>query len=161
MTTNTPFEPLEDTKSIRQFMTAFGQTVRDTPTTDVTPQERTLRGALVLEELLELLQALGLSISLGEGATGKITNPKDFVLTPIEGEDINLVEVADALADLIVVTKGGGLTFGVPVDQIVVETVGPSNMSKLGADGKPIYNPVTGKVIKGPNFQEPDISKYL
>lgn len=161
MTTVTKFEPLRDTETIREFMTAFGQTVRETPTTDVTPQERILRGALVLEELLELLQALGLSISLGPGATGKITNPKDFTLEIIEGEEIDLTLVADALADLVVVTKGGGLTFGVPVDQIVVEEVGPSNMSKLGEDGKPIHNPVTGKVVKGPNFVEPDISKYL
>lgn len=152
---------LADTTAIREFMEAYGQTVRDEPTTDVTDQERVLRGALVIEEALELLQALGLDVEFGPGTQGEITNAKDFTLTINPEKEIDLVETADALADLDVVVKGGGLTFGIPVDEIVIYEVGPSNMSKLGEDGKPILHPVTGKVLKGPNFVEPVISKYL
>lgn len=152
---------LPDTASIRQFMQAYGQTVRNEPTTGVTPQERILRGALVLEEAFELLQALGLKTTLGEGVQGDITNPKDFALEIDPEKAIDLVETADAFADLIVVTKGGSETFGIPLDTIVLDEVGPSNMSKLGADGKPIFHPETGKVLKGPNFVQPDIAKYL
>jgi len=89
---------------------------------------RGMRRALILEEVAEYLQA--------------------------EIDD-DLVEVADALADLVYVAIGAAITYGVPFDRIFNE-VQRSNMSKLGRDGKPIYRE-DGKVLKGPDFYEPDI----
>jgi len=89
---------------------------------------RGMRRALILEEVAEYLQA--------------------------EIDD-DLVEVADALADLVYVAIGAAITYGVPFDKIFNE-VQRSNMSKLGRDGKPIYRE-DGKVLKGPDFYEPDI----
>src|SRR6056300_1432631 len=74
-------------------------------------------------------------------------------------EDNNLVEVADALTDLLYVIYGAGHAYGIDLDSCFLE-VHNSNMSKLGEDGKPIYRD-DGKVLKGPNFFEPDLEKVL
>ena len=74
-------------------------------------------------------------------------------------QDKNLLEVADALTDILYVTYGAGHAFGIDLDKCF-EEVQNSNMSKLGEDGKPIYNDA-GKVMKGPNYFKPDLSKYL
>jgi len=74
-------------------------------------------------------------------------------------QDKNLLEVADALTDILYVTYGAGHAFGIDLDKCF-EEVQNSNMSKLGEDGKPIYNEA-GKVMKGPNYFKPDLSKYL
>ena len=71
----------------------------------------------------------------------------------------DLLEVADALTDILYVTYGAGHAFGIDLDKCF-EEVQNSNMSKLGEDGKPIYNEA-GKVMKGPNYFKPDLSKYL
>ena len=71
----------------------------------------------------------------------------------------DLVEVADALTDLLYVTYGAGHAFGINLDDCFNE-VQNSNMSKLGTDGKPIYNDA-GKVMKGPNYFKPDLSKFI
>ena len=71
----------------------------------------------------------------------------------------NLVEVADALTDLLYVTYGAGHAFGIDLDKCFNE-VQDSNMSKLGKDGKPIYNEI-GKVMKGPNYFKPNLSKFI
>ena len=71
----------------------------------------------------------------------------------------NLTEVADALTDMLYVTYGAGHTFGIDLDKCFDE-VQNSNMSKLGKDGKPIFNEF-GKVMKGPNYFKPDLSKYI
>jgi len=71
----------------------------------------------------------------------------------------DIVEVADALADLLYVTYGMAHEFGIPIDE-VFEEVQSSNMSKLGGDGKPIYRE-DGKVLKGPNFRPPEIEGVL
>ena len=71
----------------------------------------------------------------------------------------NIVEIADALTDILYVTYGAGHAFGINLDKCFDE-VQNSNMSKLGNDGKPIYNE-TGKVMKGPNYFKPDLSKFL
>lgn len=71
-------------------------------------------------------------------------------------ENGNLTAVADALTDLLYVVYGAGLVFGIDLDK-TFEEVHNSNMSKLGEDGKPIYRE-DGKVLKGPNFKEPDFS---
>ena len=81
----------------------------------------------------------------------------DELKKAIQEEDI--VEVADALTDILYVTYGAGHAFGIDLDQCFNE-VQNSNMSKLGDDGKPIYNE-NGKVMKGPNYFKPDLSKYI
>ena len=73
--------------------------------------------------------------------------------------DNNIVEVADALADILYVTYGSGHAFGIDLDKCFNE-VQESNMSKLDSEGKPIFNEY-GKVMKGPNYFKPDLSKFL
>lgn len=78
----------------------------------------------------------------------------------IDAEEADdMVEVADALADMIYIAYGTALSYGIPLDEVLAE-VQRSNMSKLGEDGKPIYRE-DGKVLKGPNFSEPDIKSIL
>ena len=74
-------------------------------------------------------------------------------------DEKDLLEVADALTDILYVTYGAGHAFGINLDKCFDE-VQSSNMSKLGEDGKPIYNEA-GKVMKGPNYFKPDLSKYI
>ena len=74
-------------------------------------------------------------------------------------KDKDIKEVADALTDILYVTYGAGHAFGIDLDKCFQE-VQDSNMSKLGSDGKPIYNE-SGKVMKGPNYFEPNLTQYL
>ena len=74
-------------------------------------------------------------------------------------KDKDIKEVADALTDILYVTYGAGHAFGIDLDKCF-EEVQNSNMSKLGSDGKPIYNE-SGKVMKGPNYFEPNLTQYL
>ena len=74
-------------------------------------------------------------------------------------KDNDILEVADALTDILYVAYGAGHAFGIDLDKCFNE-VQQSNMSKLGSDGKPIYNEF-GKVMKGPNYFKPDLSKFL
>jgi predicted HAD superfamily Cof-like phosphohydrolase len=118
-------------KSVKKFMQTFGQEVKDKAEF---PNEKTvqLRYELIKEELQELEQA-------------------------IKEKDIK--EVADALTDILYVTYGAGHAFGIDLDKCFNE-VQQSNMSKLGIDGKPIYNE-NGKIMKGPNYFKPDLNKIL
>ena len=113
------------------FMKTFGQEVKDKPSFS-TDKINKLRLDLIKEELNELTEAM---------------NNKD------------LLEVADALTDILYVTYGAGHAFGINLDKCF-EEVQNSNMSKLGADGKPIYNE-KGKVMKGPNYFKPDLNKFV
>ena len=113
------------------FMKTFGQDVKTKPSFS-TDKINKLRIDLIKEELDELSEAM---------------NNKD------------LLEVADALTDILYVTYGAGHAFGIDLDKCFDE-VQNSNMSKLGADGKPIYNE-SGKVMKGPDYYKPDLSKFL
>ena len=113
------------------FMKTFGQEVKNKPSFS-TDKINKLRLDLIKEELSELTDAM---------------NNKD------------LLEVADALTDILYVTYGAGHAFGVNLDKCFDE-VQKSNMSKLGEDGKPIYNEA-GKVMKGPSYFKPDLSKFL
>tara|TARA_B100001996_G_scaffold318811_1_gene262477 strand:- start:1628 stop:2002 length:375 start_codon:yes stop_codon:yes gene_type:complete len=117
--------------SVKKFMEKFGQEVKTKPEF---PSEKIvkLRYDLIKEELDEFEQAL---------------------------KDKNLEEVADSLADILYVTYGAGHAFGIDLDKCFDE-VQRSNMSKLGADGKPIYNE-DGKVMKGPKYFKPDFSKFV
>ena len=113
------------------FMTTFGQEVKKKSELS-SDKINLLRLSLIQEELDELTKAI---------------NEND------------ILEVADALTDILYVTYGAGHAFGVDLDKCFDE-VQKSNMSKLGDDGKPIYNE-NGKVLKGPNYFKPDLSKFL
>ena len=113
------------------FMSTFGQEVKKK--SELSSEKiNSLRLSLIQEELDELTKAI---------------NEND------------ILEVADALTDILYVTYGAGHAFGVDLDKCFDE-VQRSNMSKLGEDGKPIYNE-SGKVMKGPNYFKPDLSKFL
>jgi predicted HAD superfamily Cof-like phosphohydrolase len=116
---------------VGKFMQTFGQEVQTSPKI---PKYATqmLRLSLILEEYTELEDAIA------EGH--------------MEG-------IADALTDILYVTYGAGHAFGIDLDKCF-EEVQRSNMSKLGADGKPIYRD-DGKIMKGPNYSEPDLRKVL
>ncbi len=113
------------------FMKTFGQEVKTKPSFS-TDKINKLRVDLIKEELSELTEAM---------------NNKD------------LLEVADALTDILYVTYGAGHAFGINLDKCF-EEVQNSNMSKLDENGKPIYNE-HGKVMKGPNYFKPDLSKFV
>ena len=113
------------------FMKTFGQEVKLKPSFS-TDKINKLRLDLIREELNELKEAM---------------NNKD------------LLEVADALTDILYVTYGAGHAFGINLDKCF-EEVQNSNMSKLDVNGKPIYND-HGKVMKGPNYFKPDLSKFV
>ena len=118
-------------EKVKLFMNTYGQEVKDKAEfSDVKTNK--LRIDLIKEELEELTQAMN---------------------------DKNLLEVADALTDILYVTYGAGHAFGINLDKCFDE-VQNSNMSKLGEDGKPIYNE-SGKVMKGPNYFKPDLLKFI
>ena len=112
-------------------METFGQMVRTKPQF---PDKKTmqLRFNLIEEELNELEQAM---------------------------QTRNLKEIADALTDILYVTYGAGYAYGIDLDKCFKE-VQRANMSKLGEDGKPIYNE-KGKVMKGPNYSEPNLKQFV
>jgi len=116
---------------VGEFMNAFGQEVK-TKAEFPSNDVQNLRVDLIAEELNELKDAINQN---------------------------NLVEVADALTDLLYVVYGAGHAYGIQLDTCFHE-VHASNMSKLGADGKPIYRE-DGKVLKGPNFFEPELVEIL
>ena len=118
-------------EKVKLFMKTYGQEVKDKAGFSDAKTNK-LRIDLIKEELEELTTAM---------------------------QDENLLEVADALTDILYVTYGAGHAFGIDLDKCF-EEVQNSNMSKLGEDGKPIYNDA-GKVMKGPNYFKPDLSKYL
>ena len=113
------------------FMKTFGQEVKDKPSFS-TEKINNLRVSLIEEELKELKDAM---------------------------ESKDLLEVADALTDILYVTYGAGHAFGINLDKCFQE-VQNSNMSKLDQNGKPIYNE-KGKVMKGPNYFKPDLTKFV
>ena len=118
-------------EDVKTFMKTFGQMIRTTPQF---PDEETmqLRYDLIKEELNELEQAM---------------------------KTKNLKEIADALTDILYVTYGAGYAYGINLDKCFKE-VQRANMSKLGIDGKPIYNE-KGKVMKGPNYSKPNLKKFV
>ena len=122
---------MSNVASVRKFMETFGQEIKEKAEF---PNNKitNLRYDLIQEELNELKDA-------------------------IDNRDIK--EVADALTDILYVTYGAGHAFGIDLDKCF-EEVQSSNMSKLGEDGKPIYNE-KGKVMKGPNYFEPNLSKFI
>lgn len=157
---------------VRQFHETYGHPVaKELNHGDA--KLRRLRVKLIADELAELAQALGvpLQVTVSPFASDDSAPRKDDMngmrrdvwVAPAElcyaDENVDLVETADALADLDYVVQGGNLVFGIPAG-LVMEEVHYSNMSKLGSDGKPIIDE-DGKVVKGPNFREPDIRTIL
>tara|TARA_B110000971_G_scaffold110434_1_gene113132 strand:- start:2007 stop:2378 length:372 start_codon:yes stop_codon:yes gene_type:complete len=118
-------------KKVKTFMGTFGQEVKIKPSFS-TNKINSLRYDLIKEELDELKVAM---------------------------ENNDLLEVADALTDILYVTYGAGHAFGIDLDKCF-EEVQNSNMSKLDNNGKPIYSEA-GKVMKGPNYFKPDLKKFL
>lgn len=118
-------------EDVKNFMITFSQEVKDKPKFP-NDKIKQLRYDLIKEELDELEKAMK-------------TN--------------NLKEIADALTDILYVTYGAGHAYGIDLDKCFTE-VQRSNMSKLGKDGKPIYNE-KGKVMKGPSFFEPNLKKFI
>jgi|TARA_B110000211_G_scaffold209780_1_gene247357 predicted HAD superfamily Cof-like phosphohydrolase len=118
-------------EKVKKFMQTFGQDVK---TKSAFPSNKivNLRCSLIEEELSELKEAV---------------------------KDQNIVEVADALTDILYVTYGAGHAYGIDLDKCFDE-VQKSNMSKLGDDGKPIYNE-DGKVMKGSNYFKPNLKRFL
>ena len=118
-------------EDVKTFMETFGQIVRTKPQF---PDEKTiqLRLNLIKEELSELEEAI---------------------------KNKNLKEIADALTDILYVTYGAGYAYGIDLDKCFKE-VQRANMSKLGNDGKPIFNE-KGKVMKGPNYSEPNLKQFV
>ena len=118
-------------EDVKKFMATFGQMVRTKPQF---PDEKTmqLRYDLIKEELNELEHAM---------------------------KTKNLKEVADALTDILYVAYWAGYAYGIDLDKCFKE-VQRANMSKLGTDGKPIYNE-KGKVMKGPNYSEPNLKQFV
>jgi len=118
-------------EDVKVFMEKFGQRVNTKPQF---PDQKTmqLRLDLIKEELNELKEAM---------------------------ETKNLKEIADALTDILYVTYGAGYAYGINLDKCFKE-VQRANMSKLGNDGKPIFNE-KGKVMKGPNYSKPDLEKFI
>jgi predicted HAD superfamily Cof-like phosphohydrolase len=116
---------------VKTFMKTFGQEVKTKPSFS-SDKINNLRYDLIKEELEELKEAM---------------------------ENKDLLEVADALTDILYVTYGAGHAFGIDLDQCF-EEVQSSNMSKLGEDGKPIYNE-SRKVMKGPKYFKPDLTKFV
>jgi len=116
---------------VKTFMEIFGQEVKTKPSFS-TDKNNSLRYDLIKEELEELKEAM---------------------------ENKNLLEVADALTDILYVTYGAGHAFGIDLDKCF-EEVQNSNMSKLDEDSKPIYNE-SGKVMKGPKYFKPNLTKFV
>ena len=118
-------------QKVKNFMETFGQEVKSSPSFS-SSKINELRYNLIKEELDEFKQAL---------------------------DNKDLLEVADALTDILYVTYGAGHAFGIDLDACF-EEVQNSNMSKLGEDGKPLYNE-NGKVMKGPNYFKPNFDQFL
>ena len=118
-------------EDVKKFMDTFDQIVRTKPQF---PDDKTmqLRFDLIKEELNELEHAM---------------------------KTKNLKEIADALTDILYVTYGAGYAYGINLDKCFKE-VQRANMSKLGNDGKPIYNE-KGKVMKGPNYSKPNLKQFV
>jgi predicted HAD superfamily Cof-like phosphohydrolase len=116
---------------VKTFMETFGQEVKTKPSFS-TDKINSLRYDLINEEVEELKVAM---------------------------ENKDLLEVADALTDILYVAYGAGHAFGIDLDKCF-EEVQNSNMSKLGEDNKPIYNE-SGKVMKGPKYFKPDLTKFI
>jgi len=145
---------------VREFHKVFNHPINEVPTVP-DAATRILRVKLQLEEVLEFARASGVRIEAyrGEDEINITAVDVDIDFGTELGVVPDIIDVADALGDIRVVTDGANLTWGFP-QQEILEEIHASNMSKLGEDGKPIYRE-DGKILKGPNYCKPNIEKIL
>lgn len=139
---------------VREFHSAFGHPIAPA----ATPGDRKLRELrvkLIAEELTELCEALGVAVKIESNGVSS-----QFVVEAVKDDaEVDLIAAADALGDLDYVVQGANLVFGFPAEPVLKE-IHRANMSKLGADGLPVYRE-DGKVMKGPNYTPPDVAAVL
>lgn len=141
---------------VREFHEVFDHPVSYDPNVVPSIVNRALRIRMIAEELLETARALGVSLVCASGAT----EADDAVqVLAVEGAVYDPVEAADGFGDIRYLVDGGNLICGFPGDLVLTE-IHRSNMSKAGADGKPIRRE-DGKILKGPNYFKPDIRRVL
>ena len=148
---------------VKEFHQAFGHPVETAPLTPSVKQMK-FRARFLLEEVSEHILALGArkrenqhlarAVELIELARNQIAVALDY-----EFNDVDMIEVADSLGDLDYIVNGAALTYGIPLPAITKE-IHDSNMTKLGEDGKPIYDD-EGKVVKGPGYRRPILDCIL
>ncbi len=149
-----PCTPVSDIRrQVEEFHEAFGQPVVHTPTVPCSARVR-LRLRLITEEYFELLEACGLEGEYFEDLRDQI----GATIGVVDGGDVDVAEVADALGDLDYVIEGTRLEFGLN-GQPIADEIHRSNMSKL-VDGKPTYNEA-GKVAKPPSYSAADVKGEL
>jgi predicted HAD superfamily Cof-like phosphohydrolase len=142
---------------VREFHETFGHPIHEKPTVPDADNIK-LRLALILEEFTELAEAC--VNDNGKKLLNTLEQAMQEVRALQEKDlDVDVVAVADALTDINYVTYGAGHCFGVDLDACMLE-VQRANMSKLGPDGKPIYNE-HGKVMKGPDYTPPNIASVI
>jgi len=135
---------------VSEFHRVYGQPIEETPRVPSDDVVR-LRARLIAEEFVEMMEAtFGACHAIDEEIGDVIENSK---------VDVDLPDYADALADMAYVIEGANLTFGINSTAVLAE-VQRANLSKLGSDGKPVRRE-DGKIVKGPNFSPPDVSKIL
>lgn len=143
-----------DTYLIKKMMERYEQTVRDVPTTDIPATEVVSRAKMIIEEVVEYLDAAGLVTNLpkkGEVEVG---------IDPFKEPD--MVEIADGLVDIVVTVKGGYHVYGIDGDSIMNNEVMPSNLNKAQlVDGRYVVTKVNGKTQKPEGWTPPDIEKEL
>lgn len=136
---------------VREFHEKFGHPVADKPSIPAADRT-TLRLSLILEEALELAEAMGFR-------TDKVQTYVQLMLANGPVFDGDIIGIADALGDLDYVVNGAALEHGIDLPAVTAE-VHRSNMTKLGPDGKPIYRE-DGKILKGEDFEEPRLAEVL
>lgn len=144
----------QDTALIKEMMERYEQPVRTTPTTDIPATEVVARAKMIVEEVVEYLEAAGLVTNLPK--KGEI----EIGVDPFKKPD--MVEIADGLVDIVVTVKGGYLVYGIDGDAIMKNEVMPSNLNKAQlVDGRYIITKVNGKTQKPEGWVPPDIKKEL
>src|SRR5678815_590843 len=146
-------------KRVLEFHGAFAHPAPDKFTPIRDPKLLELRCRLLLEEVLEFCAAAGYYVTINHPDDNYATCIDDIDLVKMDGIDPNDVEMADALGDIKFVADGAAVCMGLDMEPVEVE-IWRSNMSKLGADGKPIVRE-DGKILKGPNYFPPNIEGVL
>lgn len=145
-------------QQVAQFHRTFGHACNGTPS-DVSVTELRLRLKLVLEEIVELVEALNTDEAPMWGMMKHHLEQAHGLCDSLEPANINPIETTDALADLMYVATGMSLVLGLPIVQAFDE-VHRSNMSKLDENGKPIFG-ADGKIKKGPNYVAPNLAQFF
>lgn len=143
---------------VEQFHKKFGQLIQPSPTIPEM-DERKLRLSLLIEEVEEFAKASGFYDPISMAIWDKLRTDLNGYKQIADCSTIDIIEAADALADIDYVTAGANLTWGFPAGRIIKE-VHDSNMSKLDSNGEPIIR-ADGKILKGPGYFKPRIAEIL